>query len=133
MNHRSPKITVDGIVIRNKKILLIQRKNQPFKGKWALPGGFIEYGEKAEDAVIREMFEETGLKTEINKLIGVYSDPDRDPRGHTVTIVYLLDVSGGVLKGGDDASQADFFDLKCLPDLSFDHDMIVKDFLRRER
>ena len=132
MDFKSPKLTVDGIIIEDKKILLIKRKNNPFKEKWALPGGFVEYGEKTEDAVIREIFEETGLKTKIKDLIGVYSDPDRDPRGHTVSVVYLLDVYSGVLKSGDDASEARFFDLKDLPELSFDHDIIIKDVAVRE-
>ncbi len=129
MKYKSPKLTVDGIVLKNGKILLIKRKNQPFEGKWALPGGFVEYGEKTEAATVREVFEETGLKTKINHLVGVYSDPNRDPRGHTVSIVYVLDICNGELKSGDDACDAKFFDLKNLPDLSFDHEGIIKDVL----
>jgi 8-oxo-dGTP diphosphatase len=130
MSYKNPKITADGAIIKNDKILLIKRKNDPFKGKWALPGGFVEYGEKVEDAVIREVYEETGLKTKIKKIIGVYSDPNRDPRGHTITIVYLLDIIGGDLKSNDDASDAKFFSFKELPDLSFDHNIIIKDSIR---
>jgi 8-oxo-dGTP diphosphatase len=130
MRYKSPKLTVDGVVLSDGKIILIKRKNDPFKGKWALPGGFVEYGEKVEDAVIREIYEETGLKTSIIKIFGVYSDPNRDPRGHTVSIVYLLDIIGGMLKGGDDAIDAKFFKLEELPDLSFDHDIILKDITR---
>jgi len=129
MNYKSPKLTVDGIVLEDERILLIKRKNQPFKGKWALPGGFVEYGEKTEDATVREVLEETGLKTKINHLAGVYSDPKRDPRGHTVSIVYVLDIFSGELKSGDDACDAKFFDLKNLPDLSFDHEGIIIDIL----
>ena len=129
MNYKSPKLTVDGIVLKDGKILLIKRKNQPFEGKWALPGGFVEYGEKTENATVREVFEETGLKTKINHLVGVYSDPNRDPRGHTVSIVYVLDICNGELKSGDDTCDAKFFDLKNLPDLSFDHEGIIKDVL----
>lgn len=129
MNYKSPKLTVDGIVLEDERILLIKRKNQPFEGKWALPGGFVEYGEKTEDATVREVLEETGLKTKINHLAGVYSDPKRDPRGHTVSIVYVLDIFSGELKSGDDACDAKFFDLKNLPDLSFDHEGIIKDIL----
>ena len=127
MHYKSPKLTADGLVMKDKKILLIKRKNYPFKDKWALPGGFVEYGEKTEDAVVREIFEETGLKTKIKHLIGVYSDPDRDPRWHTVSVVYLLEICSGKLKSGDDASDAKFFDLNQLPELSFDHNNIIKD------
>ena len=94
---KKPSLTADGILIENNRILLIQRKNEPFKGKWALPGGFVEFGEKTEDTVIREFYEETGLKTKIRDLIGVYSDPGRDPRGHTITIAYFLVKKGGKL------------------------------------
>ena len=127
MRYKSPKLTVDGIILNDKKIVLIKRKNPPFKGKWSLPGGFVEYGEKTEDAVVREVFEETGLKTKIKDLVGVYSDPGRDPRGHTVSVVYLLEMQGGGLKSGDDASDVMFFDLRHLPELSFDHEHIIKD------
>ena len=133
MNYNSPKLTVDGVVIKDKKILLIKRKKQPFKGKWALPGGFVEYGEKTEDATVREVLEETGLKTKISHLVGVYSDPDRDPRGHIITIVYLLEICEEELKSGNDASDVMFFDLKELPELAFDHDIIIKDAIRSVR
>lgn len=131
MNYKSPRLTADGAILKDKKILLIKRKNKPFKGKWALPGGFVEYGERVEDTVVREVYEETGLKTKIRDVVGIYSDPNRDPRGHIVTVAYLLDILGGELKGGDDASDAKFFDLEDLPELSFDHDIIVKDIIRR--
>ena len=101
MDYKSPKLTADGAIIKEGKILLIERKNEPFKGKWALPGGFVEYGEKVEDAVVREVSEETGLDTKIIDIVGVYSDPTRDPRGHIVTVVYLLDILDGEIKGSD--------------------------------
>ena len=125
MDYKSPKLTVDGIILKDGKILLIKRKNEPFKGKWALPGGFVDYGEKTEDAVVREIFEETGLKTKIINLIGVYSDPNRDPRGHTVSVVYKLKPYGGELQNGDDASDAKFFAFDELPELAFDHKEII--------
>ena len=131
MNYKYPRITTDGAIVKDKKILLIKRKNNPYKGKWALPGGFVEYKERVEDAVLREVFEETGLKTKIRDFIGIYSDPNRDPRGHTITIVYLLDILSGELNSGDDAYDANFFDLKDLPKLAFDHDIILKDVIRR--
>ena len=85
MRYKSPKLTVDAIITKNDKILLIKRRRKPFKDFWALPGGFVNYGEKVEDAVIREVLEETNLECKIEKLLGVYSDPNRDPRGHTVS------------------------------------------------
>ena len=131
MVYKTPKLTVDGVILENDEILLIKRKGEPFKGKWALPGGFVEYNEKVEDAVIREIREETGVNAEIKELVGVYSDPKRDPRGHTVSIVFLLNVISGEIKCGDDACNAKFFNLKKLPDLSFDHDVIISDVKRR--
>ncbi len=125
--HRNPALTVDGVLIENEEILLIRRGREPFKGRWALPGGFVEYGETTESAVLREVREETGLETEIIRLLGVYSDPDRDPRGHTVSVVYMLRRKGGNLKGGDDASEARLFSLDSLPEMAFDHEKIVRD------
>jgi len=130
MSYKNPKLTVDGAIIEQGKIILIKRKKYPFKGKWALPGGFVEYGERVEDAVLREIFEETGLKAKIKNLVGIYSDPDRDPRCHIVTIVYILEKESGILKAGDDAAEAKFFELKQLPKLAFDHDIILKDVIR---
>ena len=93
----------------------------------------MEYGEKTEDAVVREVFEETGVKTMIRSLIGVYSDPHRDPRGHTVSIAYLINRVGGDLNAGDDASSVKFFKLNDLPELAFDHAVIVKDAIQRDK
>jgi 8-oxo-dGTP diphosphatase len=131
MDYNSPKLTTDGAIIKDSKILLVKRKNEPFKGKWALPGGFVEYGEKVEDAVIREVKEETGLVTKIKEFIGIYSDPNRDPRGHTVTIVFLLEIIDGKLNAKDDADDVKFFNLNKLPNLSFDHNTIIEDVIRR--
>ena len=131
MIYKTPKLTVDGVILENGEILLIKRAGEPFKGKWALPGGFVEYNEKVEDAVIREIREETGVNAEIKELVGVYSDPKRDPRGHTISIVFLLYIISGEIKYGDDACNAKFFNLKELPELSFDHDKIISDVKRR--
>lgn len=127
MTYSNPKITVDGLIVQENAIVLIKRGNDPFKDSWALPGGFVEYGEKTEQAIVREVKEETGLICEIRKLFGVYSDPHRDPRGHTISIVYELAKTGGTLKGGDDASDAQFFSLDKLPPLAFDHLRIIQD------
>ncbi|VVB59826.1 ADP-ribose pyrophosphatase [uncultured archaeon] len=131
MKHKTPALTVDGILFNDHSILLVQRKHAPFQGAWALPGGFVEYGEKTEDAVVREVFEETNVKTKIHSLFGVYSDPCRDPRGHTVTVVYLIDRVDGDLRAGDDASSAKFFKMNELPALAFDHAEIIKDAFQR--
>ena len=131
MEYKNPKLTADGVIIDKNRILLIKRKNEPFKGKWSLPGGFVEYGETVENAVVREILEETNLSSEVKELIGVYSEPDRDPRGHTITIAFLLHIKKGEVKSGDDAADAKFFELKQLPDLSFDHKKIIDDAIRR--
>lgn len=110
-------------------IVLIRRKNEPFKGSWALPGGFVEYGETVEDAVKREVKEETGLDIKLKDISGIYSAPDRDPRGHTVTICYLAHKTGGELKADTDALQAKCFKVdEALENrLAFDHEQIIKD------
>ena len=133
MPHQSPKITVDGILFKDGKILLVKRKHPPFQGMWALPGGFVEYGEKTEDAVKREVKEETDLHTKPASLLGVYSDPSRDPRGHTISVVYFIEYISGEIKGGDDAEEALFHPLTQLPSLSFDHKKIIQDAKRRKK
>ena len=126
----SPALAVDGIILLDGQLVLVRRKNPPFKGTYALPGGFVEVGESVEDAVVRELFEETGLKGKIKRLVGVYSDPDRDPRGHTVSLVFELEYLSGKLRAGDDAAGVSKFDLSKLPKLAFDHEKIIRDFLR---
>jgi len=130
---RKPSVTADGIVVKDEKVLLIKRGKEPFKGHYALPGGFLNYGETLEECVVREMQEETGLKTEVIGLVGVYSSPDRDPRGHFVTAVYHLRPIGGSLKAGDDAAEAEWIPLDKLPSFAFDHGKIVQDFLSSKR
>ncbi|EHR78149.1 NUDIX hydrolase [Thermococcus litoralis DSM 5473] len=129
--HRCISLTVDLVILHKDGIVLIKRRNEPYKGYWALPGGFVEYGERVEDAAIREAKEETGLDVELLDLIGVYSDPKRDPRGHTVTIAFLAK-GKGTLKGGDDASEARVFKLDEVKDLklAFDHGKIIEDAFR---
>jgi len=131
MQRKSPAITVDGIIIKDRSILLVQRKHEPFQGLWALPGGFVEYGETTEHAIMREVKEETGLLTTVQGLFGVYSDPNRDPRGHTITVAYLLTPVGGDLIAGDDAASARYFKRDELPRLAFDHAKIVKDAFKK--
>lgn len=126
---RKPSLTSDGIVLDGARILLIKRGKNPFKGSYALPGGFVEYGERLEDCVIREVKEETGLTCEVVRLAGVYSDPDRDPRGHFVTAAYHLRPVRGKLAAGDDAESVKWFSTNALPDMAFDHAEIVGEFL----
>lgn len=130
-NWKKPSVTADGIVTRDGEILLIRRGREPFKGSYALPGGFLSYNETLEECVVREVREETGLETEVLDLVGVYSAPDRDPRGHFVTAVYHLRPVGGVLKAGDDAAAAEWVPLDNLPKFAFDHGKIIQDFLRK--
>lgn len=120
-------LTVDAIIPYKGGIVLVRRKNEPFKGKYALPGGIVEYGERVEDAAVREAEEETGLKCKIERLVGVYSDPNRDPRGHFVSICFILAPVGGELKAGSDAEDVKVFKLEELPELAFDHEKMIKD------
>ena len=126
--HKNPSLTVDAIAIKDGQLILIRRKNPPFQGQYALPGGFVDYGETVESAVIREFKEETGLEAEIKEFIGIFSEPDRDPRGHTVSVVFELRITGGKLLAGDDAAEVELFSLDNLPDLAFDHEVIISKF-----
>lgn len=124
---RNITLTVDAIVPLDRKIVLIKRKNEPFKDFYALPGGIVEYGETVEDAVLREVEEETGLKGQIHSLVGVYSDPKRDPRGHFVSICFIVLPIGGKLRSGSDAKEVALFGLDELPKLAFDHEKMIRD------
>jgi 8-oxo-dGTP diphosphatase len=121
-----PLLTVDAVIRYEEKIVLVRRKNNPFKDMFALPGGFVDIGETVEHAVIREAKEETGLDIEIVDLVGVYSDPSRDPRGHVVTICYIV-LGYGELKAGSDAKDVDLFEIDKVPELAFDHSKIMED------
>lgn len=130
---RKPSVTADGIVVKGHEVALIRRGKEPFKGSYALPGGFLNYGETLEHCVVREVQEETGLRTEIVGLVGVFSSPDRDPRGHFVTAVYHLKVVGGTMRAGDDAEGAEWVHLDRLPRFAFDHGKIVQSFLANRK
>lgn len=131
-NRPRPALAVDAVVIRKSgSVVLIKRRKPPYEGYWALPGGFVEYGETVENAVKREVKEETGLDVEIKGLIGVYSKPDRDPRGHVVSIAYLVVEASGHLQGSEETDVGEFNEI---PDkLAFDHNDIIRDGLKLAR
>ncbi|MEM1659247.1 MAG: NUDIX hydrolase [Candidatus Jordarchaeales archaeon] len=128
---RTPLLAVDAVIVGKdgESIILVKRSNPPFKDYYALPGGFVEVGEKLEEALKREVMEETGLEIEVERMIGVYDDPNRDPRGHVVTVAYLCREVGGELRAATDAKEARKFafdEVKCLK-LAFDHEKILRD------
>ncbi len=125
----TPKLTVDIVApMEGVGVVLIRRRNEPFEGQLALPGGFVDIGETVEDAAVREMKEETGLDVELVRLVGVYSDPDRDPRGHNVSIAFLANIVGGKLAPDTDASEAEVLDPNSV-ELAFDHAKVLADAL----
>jgi len=130
-----PAVTADSIVITKEvepKVLLIERGDEPFKGCWAFPGGFMNMDETTEQCAIRELEEETGLKVNEVHQIGAYSKVDRDPRGRTVTVAYLAIVAAPMaVNGQDDAAKAQWFPLTALPELAFDHDEIMRDAVKK--
>ena len=129
-----PAVTADCIVItkeENAKVLLIQRGNEPDKGTWAFPGGFMNMDETTEQCAIRELEEETGLKVKDVHQIGAYSKVDRDPRGRTITVAYLAIIDKPIsVVGQDDAAKAEWWPISALPQLAFDHDEIMADAIR---
>ena len=132
---KTPLLAVDALIVDPRNgVALIRRRHAPFEGCWALPGGFVEVGETCEAACVREAREETGLNVVPIELLGVYSSPDRDPRGHTVSPVYLCTVAGGKIQGGDDASEARWFSDLAGVALAFDHARVLADaFFPRPR
>ncbi len=125
MKPQTPLLAVDAIIIHRGKLVLIKRKNPPYQDCFALPGGFVDIGETVEEAVVREAKEETGLDIRLIKLLGVYSDPSRDPRGHIVSICYLTK-GIGTLKADSDAKDIGLFGLNEIPGLAFDHNKIIE-------
>lgn len=133
MTGRGPRLTVDVLIERDTDagpaVVLVRRRHPP--PGWALPGGFVETGETVEAAAVREAREETGLAVRLTALLGVYSDPSRDPRFHTVSVVFLARAEGEP-RGGDDAAEAREFALAGLPrPLAFDHARILADYADR--
>jgi len=129
-------VTVDAVILRNnktvKEILLIRRKNDPFKDCWALPGGFVDEGEDLEDAAIRELEEETSVKIDSAEQIGAFGKPGRDPRHHTVSVAYMAIVPENTQAvAADDAKAIGWFAIDDLPALAFDHADIIAKALTR--
>lgn len=130
---RNPFPTVDIIIEAQGGVVLVRRRNPPLG--WALPGGFVDYGESLESAAVREALEETSLDVTLTGQLGAYSDPSRDPRHHTITVVFTARAPG-TPEGADDAAEARVFTLDALPEnLAFDHHRILQDYrkLRRAR
>lgn len=131
-----PAVTVDVVVLtrdRRPRVLLIRRKQPPFAGAWALPGGFVDMDESLEDAARRELREETGVELKRIEQLGTFGEPGRDPRGRVISIAYLGRVAADRVepRGADDATEAAWHDLARLPVLAFDHRQILK--LARQR
>ena len=125
--YKNPVPTVDIIIAIDRGIVLIKRKNPPFG--WAIPGGFVDYGESIEDAAVREAKEETNLDVELIGQFHTYSEPSRDPRHHTITTLFIAKPTGGCLTALDDAEEAGVFERNCLPrPLAFDHECILEDY-----
>ncbi len=127
-----PAVTVDIIIIRNPcldpEILLIQRLNPPYKDMWAIPGGFVDMDETLEQAAVRELKEETGLSEIILNQFKAYSNVDRDPRGRTISVVFIGIASEKAdVKAGDDAKKASWYKITELPELAFDHNLIIQE------
>lgn len=132
-------LTADCLVISEheigNRVLLIKRKNEPFKDAWALPGGFVDEHEDLPEAASRELHEETNVRLKPKELkeLGTYGTPGRDPRGRTVTVVYgaVVDAKYNPIKAGDDAAEVQWWDMENLPPMAFDHQIIIEECFRR--
>lgn len=132
--HKNPIPVVDTIIQKNDKILFVQRKKDPFKDHFVFPGGFVNEGETIENAAVREVKEETSLEITLENILGVYSDPKRDPRGHMITTVFIgsLKSSNDQAIAGDDANTIKWVDIKSISsvNLGFDHNHIISDYIK---
>ena len=130
-----PAVTADCVVMTTEsepRVLLIQRGGDPYKGRWAIPGGFLNMDETTEQCAIRELEEETGLQIDQVYQIGAYSKVDRDPRGRTISVAYLALVNQPLdVSGQDDAAEAKWFSVNALPPLAFDHEEIMADAIAK--
>jgi 8-oxo-dGTP diphosphatase len=128
--YENPALATDAVWIDRGRILLVRRGRPPYRGMWALPGGFVEQRETVEEAVVRELREETGLVARAERLVGVYSGPDRDPRKPTTSVAFLMKGRARTPAGGDDAASAEWVPLSRARPLAFDHEQIVRDARR---
>lgn len=126
-------VTVDIVLFKSNKILLIKRLKDPFKDCWALPGGFVDENEDLEDAAKRELLEETSIKVDALEQVGAFGKPFRDPRSHTVSVAYYGEVSENTIAiAADDAKEAYWFSINDLPELAFDHQEIIDKVLSKQ-
>ena len=134
-DYKNPIPTVDAIIQKSSSILLVKRKKDPYKNQFALPGGFVNEGETIEEAIEREVYEETSLKVHPIDILGVYSDPTRDPRGHMMTVVFIVLMIRGTPTAGDDAKEISWIPIEKLNDIEipFDHKLVINDYLRWKR
>jgi 8-oxo-dGTP diphosphatase len=128
--YKNPTPTVDVILERDSNVLMVKRKNDPFKDHLSLPGGFVNEGETVEDAMKREAVEETSLEVHPIDILGVYSDPKRDPRKHIMTVVFIGIIVGGRIRAGDDAASLEWIKLPNFErqQIAFDHAQILQDY-----
>ena len=131
--YQNPALAVDAVWIQAGRVLLVRRGRPPFRGFWALPGGFVELRETVEEALIRELREETGLAGRPVAIVGVYSGPHRDPRKPTTSVAFLVSGRAGRPVGGDDAASAAWVPLSEAHPLAFDHGAILRDARRARR
>jgi len=134
-NYPRASVTVDIVILcryeKQTKLLLIQRGNEPYKNKWAFPGGFIEMDEMLVESAVRELHEETGLQGVKLQQFRAYGDPGRDPRGRTVSVVFygFTDIKNSIVAGADDAKNAAWFSLDEIPDMAFDHNLVLDELV----
>ena len=131
-DYKNPIPTVDAIIQKSSSILLVKRKKDPYKNQFALPGGFVNEGETIEEAIEREVYEETSLKVHPIDILGVYSDPTRDPRGHMMTVVFIVLIIRGIATAGDDAKEISWIPIEKINEvkIAFDHKLVIRDYLR---
>jgi 8-oxo-dGTP diphosphatase len=133
--YKNPIPTVDAIIQNSSSILLVKRRKDPYKNHFALPGGFVNEGETIEEAIEREIYEETSLEVHPIDILGVYSDPKRDPRGHMMTVVFIVLIIRGNPAAGDDAKEISWIPIEKLNNIkiAFDHKLVICDYLRWKR